>query len=111
MTQMSIQNVVIAPGVLNINLFGDGYAWAVELTLTGIGDLTDATIEAVFKPTNAVATEFEVTRTGPNDLLSKFSIGYNDTVEGHYRISIAKPGGSARSYVRGQVYVTKDPTL
>ena len=110
MTQMAIQNVDIVPGILDITLFGDGYAWRVELRLAALGDLTDAEIVAKFKPISGDTTELIVVRSPENDLLSKFSIGYDSTLPGYYTIVITKVGSLAHTYISGEIRVIKDMT-
>lgn len=105
---MTTQTIKIQPAVLDIGLYGDGYAWAVELHVPGLGDLTGADITAAFKPTSDEATTLTVTRTAENDLDSRFSIGYDDTIAGRYDITIALDGGVERTYIAGTIRVEPD---
>jgi hypothetical protein len=111
MADVATKNVSIVPGVLDINLFGDGYAWAVAVYLPVLGDLTGSTITGRLKTPGGDSEELLIFRTPENDEISRFSFGYSDTVAGFYTVSIEMPPSNPRSYIKGQVRIEKDNSL
>lgn len=100
----------IRPARQNFGLYNDGFAWAFELRLAALGDLTGATITAAFAPTASSAdgpTALTITSTPEGLLDSRFSLGYSAPVQGRYDIEIVI-GGAGRTYVYGDIRVMEN---
>lgn len=103
---MSTKTVDLRPGRLNIKLYGAD-AWALELRLAALGDLTGATITASYKPNDGGdPLPLSVSMTDPVN--STFSVGAASTPPSSYDIQIALSGGLPRTYVYGSISVQSD---